>query len=525
METAIRIAQQTNDWRTVGAILSEHPALGAVIRELSVEASTASAQQIPFAAGYSSSDMSPVVQSIQQQQRTDWKSDIPQSVRNARILRAYADNNPWARTAINVRKQQIGQAPIAVLPANSKKPYDKQALAAVAHLLKNPNRLRQNFGELLSSVIEDILVLDQGCILKNMTVKRLPVELYALDGATIQTYTGWSGNHNEPRYLYKPPEILSKAVPLRNDELIAMMANKATYRLGLSPLAVLKETIERDMTATQSASDAISQKPPSSLIQIPGASGESLQRLRSTYETEMAGRRQIMWIGGDAQVGVHPLVFSLKDNQWMDWLNYIVRQIAVCFQISPQQLGLTGDINRATAQVQQDIAEDVGLIPLFLLLEQYLNREVLGDFAPKTRDGYDDLAALNLRISFPEVAEAARLKHAHLSIQLAQQGLAGLPSMTLNEIRAFRGEDPIPEGNTYWVMTTNGPMPWLNYTGKPLQPAQTQQPQPHKMLTRRHSFAEGAVPDVPESRVAIQTQAQARVMQVLTSGGDRHGLP
>ncbi len=529
LEQAVKIAQQTQDWKPVAQVLANHPALAAVVRDLSLTAAKDSGASIPFAAGWAGMPLSPTLQNIQQEDKNAWNQDVPQAVANARVLRIYADNNPWVRTAINVRKQQISQAPLTIVPDDPKKPYNKPVMAAVEHLFRNPNRLRQNFGELLSTLIEDLLVLDQAVILKNMTVKRVPVELYALDAATIQTYIGWNGNPDEPRYLYKPVEILGKSVPLRNDEAIVMMANKATWRLGLSPVAVLRETIERDMAATRSASDAISQKPPTSLIQIPGAATESLRALRSTYETEIAGKRQLMWVGGDSPINVHPLVFSLKDNQWMDWLTYIIRQIAVCFQISPQQLGLTGDVNRATAMVNQDIAEDVGLIPLYLLVENYLNREILGDFAPKNRDGSDNFSALNLRILFPEVVEASRLKHAHLASQLAQDSLAGLPSMTLNEVRAFRGQDPVPQGDTYWVMTTQGPMPWLNYRDKTPETAPAPQPetppleppaQQQKRLTRSiHHFDADHLPAIPQARTEIQTMTQAHVHTILTSGG------
>lgn len=38
--------------------------------------------------------------------------------------------------------------------------------------------------------------------------------------------------------------------------------------------------------------------------------------------------------------------------------------------------------------------------------------------------------------------------------------------MNLNSILAARGEEPVKNGDIYWVMTTQGPMPWLNYEGK-----------------------------------------------------------
>jgi hypothetical protein len=135
----------------------------------------------------------------------------------------------------------------------------------------------------------------------------------------------------------------------------------------------------------------------------------------------------------------------------------------VVFQISPQQLGITFDINKATASSQQEIFEDTGLIPLLLLIEEYLNRELLGDFAPTYPDGRANFDAINLRILFPEVTESDRQMHAERAIKVATTGLAGLPSMTLNQVLALFGEEPVEGGNTFFAPTREGPLPWLSY--------------------------------------------------------------
>jgi 2'-5' RNA ligase len=135
------------------------------------------------------------------------------------------------------------------------------------------------------------------------------------------------------------------------------------------------------------------------------------------------------------------------------------------FGLSTIDLNLTQDVNRATAQAQQEVSDSKGFIPLLLTEEMYLNTELLSDFAPKLPNGRYDLNALNLRVMFPEVSEAERMLHAGKMIALAKDGLAGLPSFTLNQILMMRGEEPVPGGNSYWVMTNNGPMPWLSYDG------------------------------------------------------------
>ncbi len=390
------------------------------------------------------------------------QKDTTDTVVNARILRDWADSNEWVRAAINVRRQQIGRASIAVLPANERKTYNKQLAKKVQLILDQPNELRQNYYDLMAACVDDILVLDRGVIVKDMTAARQPVHLYNEDGANVKIYSSWSGKPNEPRYLYEDPNN-SRKVPLRNDEAIVMTANPATYRFSLSPVQVLRNTIQADLAATRSAMQMVDMKPPPHMIQLPGATQSQLEQIRMKYETEIAGRKEIFWLGGQNNANVVPLIFSAKDNQWLEWQQYLAKKIAVSFQISPQQLGMTFDINKSTASSQQEIFEDTGLIPLLLLVEEYFNREILGDFATNFPDGRANFDLLNLRILFPEVTEADRQMHAEKAISIATTGLAGLPSMTLNQVLALFGEEGVEGGNTFYSQSAQGPVPWLSY--------------------------------------------------------------
>ena len=174
--------------------------------------------------------------------------NYPIGVANARLLRDWADSDELVRAAINARRQQIEKADIAVLPLDETRPYNKQVQKTIQHLLDQPNELRDSFRSLIGPVIEDVLVLDRGVISKNMTASRKPVSLYYEDGSTIKIYPEWSGDSKEPRYLYEEPGS-GKKTPLLNDELIVIMANSASYRYGLSPVQVLRQTIVADLEA------------------------------------------------------------------------------------------------------------------------------------------------------------------------------------------------------------------------------------------------------------------------------------
>jgi hypothetical protein len=450
------------DYRQALVVLDQHPELVPYIRELqhserremlrdSMIIKESPTQSYPQARG--------------NMQGWSTSKDAPQGVPNSYILRNYADNDEWLRAGINKRRDQVGRAEIAVIPRDPKRKFDKKIQYSLELILDQPNERRENWPEQASGVIEDLIVLGRGVWSKNMTVDRKPLAMYAEDAATIKIYPGWGGDPNQPRYLYEEPAT-SRKVPLRNDEIIMPFYSPATYRYSLSIVQVLMDTIKADIEATRQALRTMQQKPPPHAIQIPGASQSQLEAMRDAYDRNIAGIKEMFWFGGPTAATHFPLIFSAKDNQFLEYQLYLVRKICALLQMSPQSLGVTFDINKATGEVQQEIDETTGLIPLLLLLEDYLNREFVGDFAPVLPYGRYDLKSLNLCVVFPMISEQARQLHAKESLSMASQGLAGLPAMTLNQVLEARGEQNVLGGNTFYIATAMGAVPWLSYDGE-----------------------------------------------------------
>jgi phage portal protein BeeE len=395
----------------------------------------------------------------------------PIGVKNAKQLREWAESNEWVAAAENMLAEKVARADIAVLPIDERKKYDRRALKDTQLILDQPNELRDTWPMLVGMFVRDLLTLGMGVFTKSMTVgpPRRPTAIYCEDAANIKIYPAWSGDPKEPRYLYQEGVSLSsvsRKVPLLNDEAIVVPYNPASYRFGMGPVQILANTIMADLKATELAKRMADAKPPPTAIQLEGYSADQIKKLRSDYENEVAGRREILFFGGNGPMHVSSLIYSMRDQQFMEWQVYLARKICAVFQISPQDIGLTLDINRATAETQQDISEGKGLLPLLLLIEEYLNREFLADFAPPLPHGRNHLHALNLRVVFPEISEAARQLHAEKAVGMASKSLAGLPSATLNQMLLMYGQEPVSGGNTFYIKTPTGAAPWLSYDEK-----------------------------------------------------------
>lgn len=386
----------------------------------------------------------------------------PEGIPDARMLRDWADRDSLLRIGIGKLRRWVERADITIIPDDETKSYNKQIMKKLEDLYNYPNRYLDSPRSLVGPVVEDILVLDSGAIEKNMTVGRQPVELFYQDGATIKIYPNWSGDPKEPRYLYDPGGQANKRA-LRNDELILMSENVTSWRFRYSRVQFLRDEIIADLRATKAAMRMVEQKPPPHIVQLPNATGPQLDTVRARYDSEFQGERELLFMGGPETMQVHNLVYSLKDQQWLEWQVYLARKIATMLGLSPQEMGITFDVNRATAEVQESATENSGFIPLLLLLEEYWNRELLADFCPRDQYQRPNLSKVNLRMMYPQVTEEARRLNALEAVKLAQIGMAGLPSMTLNQVLAMRGEKPVRGGDIFWVDTTNGPMPWLGY--------------------------------------------------------------
>jgi hypothetical protein len=137
--------------------------------------------------------------------------------------------------------------------------------------------------------------------------------------------------------------------------------------------------------------------------------------------------------------------------QYREWLDYLVRKICAVYLISPQDLGLTFDINRATSETQMEMTEDRGLRPLLALVQDYFTREIVWDesFGGNT----NNLAFRFTRLNIKESMSKANIN---------KLALAGMPWKSVNDALLDEGRPPRgdvnDENNPYNKLMANTPL-------------------------------------------------------------------
>jgi len=212
------------------------------------------------------------------------------------------------------------------------------------------------------------------------------------------------------------------------------MESPATYRVvGLSKLESLKATIDAELHGHQYNHRQVVNAAPDGMLDLgEGARPEQVDAFKSYWQAEVAGRGAMAFIGGSKNAQFIPFRGTNRDMQFLEWQLYLVRKICAVFGLSPQDLGVTADINRATADVQSEQSEDRGLRPLLGLLAEYFTREIVQD---PTFGGPDN----NLAFKFTRL----NLKESMSRAQINAKALAGVPWKVIDEARRDDGLEPL----------------------------------------------------------------------------------
>jgi len=371
-------------------------------------------------------------------------------------LRRWSRLNPWIRAAINLRRTQISRSKWDIVSVEPGIDPDPRTVDRIKKLLRHPNPKGESWRSFIEPVVEDILVLDQGAIEIEKTagsrVSSLnPIAyLWNKDAARIAFDKNWDGrDRSKPRY-YELDGTGKELAAYKNDELIVIIANAVTYSpIGLSPLEVLADTIESDLRAAEYNSKAVSQAAPPGVLHLgEGVRPDQVDAFKAYWEAEVAGRSQIAITGGGKGMQWMPLAASNRDMQFMEWQVYLARKICAVFAVQPQDIGISFDINKSTAETGAAFTYDNGIVPLADLIAEYITREIVYRYS-------DDL-----RFVFTEVGRTAQQAIAEYN----KMALAGLPWLRINDALRERGQDGIgPIGDQILFQTPKGYVPSDRY--------------------------------------------------------------
>lgn len=371
-----------------------------------------------------------------------WDGKVP--IQNARVYRHWAKTSEWVRGACSIRRSQVSSAEWDIVPYDQRRPYSKRQQDAVRALFRRPNPANDSYRGFIEPVTQDLLVLDAGCIEKVRDLTGVIRELWPTNAAEIKVNAMWDGDEKTARYYWYPDGFTEKARWI-NDDFIYMMMNPQTDTpIGVPPLETLRAAVEAEMAAHEYNRRQVENAAPDGIINLgEGFTEPQVERFRDFFESEVAGRGPLGFIGGSKDPSFIKFRDSNRDQQFLEWQIYLVRKIAVVFGLTPQDLGVTFDVNRSTSEIQLQVSEDRGLRPLMSNIQEYLTEEIVWD---KGFGGQNN----NLAFRFT----ALNLKESTAKAAIYEKALAGVPWRFINEARVDEGREPIPELEGKLIMAT-----------------------------------------------------------------------
>lgn len=263
--------------------------------------------------------------------------------------RHFADTNEFFRAGLNRLKDRVARAERSVEPIDPERPYSRRLQARITWLIENPNPSLASFRTFIEPVVEDLLVLGKGGWENVRNWRGWPLALYPFNAAYMRVNGDWDGTDPRmPRYFWTP--VPRKAVPLANDDVTLMLLNPATHRPeGLSPLDTLQASIEADAAANQFIRSMLERYPPPGWLELGNNAGPvQVNAVREKMQTDVLGHGGMLITGGLSDAKFTSLWSGTsRDNELQAWSIYFARKICAVLGVSPQDVGVTFDINRA----------------------------------------------------------------------------------------------------------------------------------------------------------------------------------
>jgi hypothetical protein len=301
---------------------------------------------------------------------------------------------PYPRRAINAIKNSIALLDWEVVPMpgiDMNPELEKQAEVA-AYCLDHPN-LDDSARTFIEQIVEDILHGAGAAEMQLSGDPNRPLWMWPVDGLTIQIFPGWNGQPNEARYVQIVGygnfvgNGLGQQVMLRNDEIIYIRPNPTSaVPFGYGPLEVAFNSISRSLGVGEFAGNVATNARPSIGLDLgEGSTPEMLMAFRQYCRNEVEGQGLMPIFsmndlnGQGKSRGPQVLRFYPEGDAglYLKYQEFLIREIATAFDISPQNLGVEHDVNRNTSETAEDRDRTQAIKPYAHLLESHITRDAI----------------------------------------------------------------------------------------------------------------------------------------------------
>lgn len=376
------------------------------------------------------------------------RSAPPQFFRkqNVMMLRNYSQFNPWIRAAINIYRRSISQAEWQIVPFDKNKPMDPGVEKALAAIMSGTNRKGKPYSQVKAEFIEDYLVIGHGVLRKTINRALQPIEIDSFDAARLGFIPDWDGDPTKPRYVEFTGNNYDIQKYILDPFVSVLMDVSFSYdTLGLSRVETLDATVRALLGGDDYLANQILNPMPNGILNL--GKGVGQQQVNETRTQMDAVRRAFLITGGTDQAQWMSFTANAKDQQIIESIQLMIRQVAAIFEVSTASLKLDMDLSRANGETMAT-EEDIGVMAMLKGVEDFENAQYTSRFGPVEQH--------NCKISYAILNQLDEQRQADIS----SKSLAGGSWMTINEVRAKFGEKPLtsPLGDEVFINPNTMPL-------------------------------------------------------------------
>lgn len=364
-------------------------------------------------------------------------------------LRRMATNYPIARACINRRIRQMTQLQweITVIDEIEDEAGYENTIKAVKDLLKTPMGYKTRFRELINIMVDDTLTLDATCFEYQKTRGGDFIHLVPVDPATIVLrVTEQGGTPMPPEVAYAQYIGGKKIAEFTVDEMLYETYSARSYSpYGLAPLESLILQVESALRGTlYNLAYFKESNVPEGFITLPeevASSKEEVEQWQQWFDLLMAGdvrfQRRLKILPGNATYTAAKKPEDMAFERFEMWL---LQQTCAVFDVQPQDIGITYQVNKATGETQSDIGKERGLYPLANYVKEIFDGLIQEEL---------DLPELQfIWVNMDPVDQKEEIEVAEKEIKIG--------ALSVDEYRQEHGREPIGLGHA--IFTGSGPM-------------------------------------------------------------------
>ncbi len=355
--------------------------------------------------------------------------------------------SPLPARAINVLRDTISCLDFDIIPADdSPLPIDQlqNEMRIFREVLESPNEEDKDFPTFIGQIVQDVLMYDAGCweYVERPRYGNSYLALYPVPGYTVTANLNWNGKPESTRWQQVVEGTFGTSkvgANFKDEELEFIMMRKRSWSLfGLSPLEISIEVMEAWLELAAYQKQVTSDSFPGSMLYLGNDVGpKQVAAFKQYWENDLRGGARPGVFGNSGNPSVLELKPAGDGGLYLIYQDMLVRTLALCFSLKPQDFALVADVNRSTSETSASQSVTEARRPLARAIASRINSRVRPKLASVS--GAPNISFLRFRwsnIDPQDDSVEAAIFTSYLDSEI----------FTIDEVRQELGKPPLPNG-------------------------------------------------------------------------------